>query len=143
MNGLLVLDACFTLRLLLPGPAQELYLDKVNSWQQENLILCAPALWLYEITSALNKAVYLQELTEREGREALGLALKLGVQLVPPDAELAGLAFDWTLRMNQAAAYDSFYLALAEGLECELWTADQRLANAAAVPWVHAFPEGK
>jgi predicted nucleic acid-binding protein len=47
------------------------------------------------------------------------------------------LAYDWTLRLKRAAACDSFYLALAETLHCELWTADQRLANAADVPWVH------
>ncbi len=46
------------------------------------------------------------------------------------------LAFDWTVRLNQAAAYDSFYLALAEALRCELWTADQHLYDAVGQPWV-------
>ncbi len=40
------------------------------------------------------------------------------------------------VRLNRAAAYDSFYLALAESLGCELWTADQRLHNAVDLPWV-------
>jgi predicted nucleic acid-binding protein len=47
-----------------------------------------------------------------------------------------GQAFDWTLRLRRVAAYDSFYLALAQRLGCELWTFDRRLANAAAAPWV-------
>ena len=42
---------------------------------------------------------------------------------------------------NRAAAYDSFYLALAEGLDCELWTADERLHNAAGVAWVKLLEE--
>ena len=46
-------------------------------------------------------------------------------------------AFAWTRRLNRAAAYDSFYLALAEGLQCDLWTADRRLFNAVDLPWVH------
>jgi predicted nucleic acid-binding protein len=46
------------------------------------------------------------------------------------------LAFDWTRRLRRAAAYDSYYLALADLLKCDLWTADQHLVDAAAVPWV-------
>ena len=48
----------------------------------------------------------------------------------------ARLAFDWTVRLKRAAAYDSFYLALAETMECELWTAEKRLCNAVDQPWV-------
>ena len=40
------------------------------------------------------------------------------------------------MRLNRAAAYDSFYLALAETLGSELWTTDNHLYNAAAQPWV-------
>jgi predicted nucleic acid-binding protein len=35
----------------------------------------------------------------------------------------------WELRAN-VTAYDAAYVALAEILNCELWTADQKLANA-------------
>jgi predicted nucleic acid-binding protein len=41
------------------------------------------------------------------------------------------------MQLKRAAAYDSFYLALAETLRSELWTADKRLVNAAGVSWVH------
>ena len=33
--------------------------------------------------------------------------------------------------LRQGAAYDAHYLALAESLDCELWTADQRFYGAA------------
>ncbi|MFQ5613908.1 MAG: type II toxin-antitoxin system VapC family toxin [Anaerolineae bacterium] len=39
--------------------------------------------------------------------------------------------------MKRAAAYDSYYLALAETLGCELWTADRRLHNIVDLPWLH------
>jgi predicted nucleic acid-binding protein len=58
------------------------------------------------------------------------------VRLVPPDAAQATLAYDWTLRLNRAAAYDSFYLALAETLGADLWTTDRRLSAAVGLPWV-------
>jgi predicted nucleic acid-binding protein len=33
-------------------------------------------------------------------------------------------------RFNRPAAYDAHYLALAEMMNCEFWTADERLFNA-------------
>jgi predicted nucleic acid-binding protein len=53
-----------------------------------------------------------------------------------PGEEQASRAFAWTRRLDRAAAYDSFYLALAEELNCDLWTVDHRLASAANQPWV-------
>jgi predicted nucleic acid-binding protein len=47
-------------------------------------------------------------------------------------------AFDLANRLNRPAAYDTHYLALAEHLDCEFWTADERLTNAvkSTLPWV-------
>ena len=35
------------------------------------------------------------------------------------------------LGLNQSSAYDTAYLALAESLSCEMWTADRRFARSA------------
>ena len=59
-----------------------------------------------------------------------------GVRVVAPDDELVRRAFEWTLRLDGAAAYDSFYLALAEELRCDLCTADRQLVRAVNRPWV-------
>ena len=61
------------------------------------------------------------------------------VELIPPDSNQVQAAFAWTLRLGRAAAYDSFYLALAETTSDGLWTADERLYNATKshIPWVH------
>ncbi len=40
----------------------------------------------------------------------------------------------WELRAN-VTPYDAAYIALAEVLNCELWTADQRLAKAPGPAW--------
>jgi predicted nucleic acid-binding protein len=111
----------------------------MTRWQAEGQGLCAPSLWLYELTSALAKASRFEALTGEEAHQALEQAYALGVRLFPPDATQARAALVWTLRLKRAAAYDSFYLALAESLGCDLWTADRHLANAAGVPWVHAI----
>lgn len=136
MTGRLVVDASFAFRLILPGPLQASFRERVAQWKNDGSELYAPTLWLYEMTSALCKAVRLGDLTPGEGRQALALAQRLGVRLIPPDDILARSAFEWTVRLNRAAACEGFYLALAEALQCELWTADLRLRNAVDLPWV-------
>ncbi|MBL7200947.1 MAG: type II toxin-antitoxin system VapC family toxin [Anaerolineae bacterium] len=142
MASCLVVDASFTLRLILPGPMQASFHERVRQWRTDRIELCAPTLWLYETTSALCKVVRLGELTPAEGRQALALAQSLGVRLIPPDDALAHSAFEWTLRLNRTAAYDSFYLALTEALQCELWTADRRLRNAVDRGWLRWIESG-
>ena len=133
----LVVDASFTFRLVLPGPEQDRFRSLVDGWLRDGYALFAPTLWVYETTSALCKVVRFGELTLEEGKHTLALAQTLGIQLLSPDAAQVRAAFDWTVRLERAAAYDSFYLAVAESLGCELWTADQRLYNAVNLPWVH------
>ncbi len=135
-----VLDASFTLCLLLPGPHREQCRALVTDWYVAGDRLCAPMLWLYEITSALSKGVHFGQISREEGQRALSLAQSLGVQLFPPDEVQSRLAFDWTMQLRRASAYDSFYLALAQTLDGELWTADKRLAQASGVPWVRLIP---
>jgi len=136
MNTYLVIDASFAFRLMLPGPDQKRCQTLVTQWHREGYVLCAPTLWLYEITSALCKGVHFGQITRDEGQQILILAQKLGVQLFAPDDAQTISAFDWTMRLKRAAAYDSFYLALAKTLRSELWTAE-RLVNAAGVSWIH------
>jgi predicted nucleic acid-binding protein len=66
------------------------------------------------------------------------------VRLFIPDIDQNRRAFEWTLRLKRASAYDSFYLALAHELECNFWTADKRLFNAlkeARLDWLHWIEE--
>jgi predicted nucleic acid-binding protein len=136
MSRPLVVDASFAFRLILPGPQQDEYRSLVLEWLERGQRLVAPTLWVYEMTSALCEVVRFGGLTPEEGARALALALALDIELVPPDEDLVRSAFAWTQRLDRGAAYDSFYLALAERLDCPLWTADQRLCDAANEAWV-------
>ena len=133
----LVIDASLAIRLILPDPRRAALRARMEGWLQEGYELVAPALWLYEMTTALCKAAFFGLITAEEAERSLPLVSALAIQLVAADAEQARLAFVWTRRLNRAAGYDSFYLALAESLNCELWTADRRLHNAVGLPWVH------
>ena len=133
----LVVDACFAIRLILPNPQRGAFRSQMERWLRDAYGLYAPDLWLYEMTAALCKAAFFGTVTADEAEHALQLVHELGIQLIAPDSEQTHRAFAWTRRLNRAAAYDSFYLALAESLGCELWTADRRLHNAVDQPWVH------
>ncbi len=137
MPAPIVVDASLTFRLLLPGPQQEQCRALVTGWLREGCELVATTLWVYEMTSAVCKLVHLGELSAEEGERVLAQLQAMEVRLMAPDAAQVQLAFNWTRRLERAAAYDSFYLALAETLGCPFWTADRHLVRAANTPWVH------
>ena len=69
--------------------------------------------------------------------------MSLGVGLHDPP-NLHPRALELASRLKQGAVYDVYYLALAESLGCELWTADQGLYRVASsgvgnVRWIGDF----
>lgn len=132
-----IVDANLAVALVLATPysvqAQALW----QRWSAEAVQVYAPDLWAYEVTSALRKAMSLTGMSLSEAEACLETLARLGVQLVPPTPELDRLALRWAGRLGQTVAYDAHYMALAETLGCDFWTADRRLAAAAGVSWVH------
>ncbi|HVC33638.1 MAG TPA: type II toxin-antitoxin system VapC family toxin [Chloroflexota bacterium] len=86
--------------------------------------------------------MHFEQLTRSQGQQALAEIAAMGVDLIAPDGAQTRHAFDWTIRLKRAPAYDSYYLALAETLGCDLWTADRRLVNAVNLPWVRMVDPG-
>jgi predicted nucleic acid-binding protein len=104
--------------------------------------LFAPRLWWYEVTSVIHHYRFAELISDSMAYTALEiLTTQLGVQ--PVDVPVRA-AFDWATRLHQKAAYDGFYLAAAEQLGAELWTADQALVNNARqkdASWVYWMGE--
>lgn len=141
-SDLVVIDASVALKAVLPNPQQACCLELVQTFIEVQPV--APALWTYETTSAIAKAVYFREITENEARLTLEKLDGLGVRLFVADREQNEAAFEWTLKLKRASAYDSYYLALAQALECDFWTADKRLFNSlqeAHIGWLHWIEE--
>ena len=74
----LVVDASLLFRLILPGPHQAKVEALVSGWLANGCVLCAPSLAVYELTSALSKAVHFHQITAAEGERALAVAQRLG-----------------------------------------------------------------
>jgi predicted nucleic acid-binding protein len=137
-----VIDASIAIKAILPNPLQGHCRALVQTFA--NVQPVAPALWVYETTSAISKAVHFEQLTENEGRRALEQVDALGVQLFVSDLEQNRIAFGWTLELRRGSAYDSFYLVLAQALDCDFWTADKKLFNALTdtqLNWLHWIEE--
>jgi predicted nucleic acid-binding protein len=126
-----VIDANLALALVLPLPyvlrATELY----DQWILSRVPLYVPLLWEYEVTSSVRKAVALSAIASVDGDDALERVLRLSVKRITPDRAMNASALVWAERLGQIAAFDAQYVALAERLGAELWTADRRLANKA------------
>jgi predicted nucleic acid-binding protein len=125
---IVVIDASLAVKAILPHAGQAAYQRLVSGLAGRQL--AAPALWMYEVANAFTRLVHAGQLTPAEGRAVLAQALRLDIALIAPDEAQSLPAFEWTLRLGRAAVYDSYYLALAETLQAEFWTADRRLANA-------------
>ncbi len=141
-NKLAIIDASLVIKAILPNPDLTRCQSILTRLIDRQLI--APALWIYEVTSALTKAVYFNLLTVSEGRAALDQAMALGVQVILPDMTQAHLSFDQTIRLNRVAAYDCFYLSTAEALNADLWTADKRIVSSfqnKKPDWLHYIDE--
>ncbi|MDZ7960315.1 MAG: type II toxin-antitoxin system VapC family toxin [Aulosira sp. DedQUE10] len=126
-------DASFIVRFLADISPDSVYQQKMYQWQTQGYTLVAPTLMIYEVCNAFHRAVVAGQITQDEGAELLDEAINLGVRFYG-DAELHRQAFNIAQRYSLAATYDAHYLALAEQLGIELWTADRRLFNAVASP---------
>lgn len=89
-------------------------------------VLAAPDLLRLEVMSVFRRQLTNGTLTSKQAANALEDLLSLPL-VIYPTAPL--LRRGWELRDN-ATAYDSCYVALAEALDCPLVTAGKRLVNA-------------
>jgi predicted nucleic acid-binding protein len=115
-----------------------------EQWKEDGVKVVAPALLLFELTSVLRNKVHRGLLSLEEGERAFDTVHRLPVQVLTPSG-LHRRAWELATRFNRPAAYDAHYLALAEMMDCEFWTADRRLCNVVKdeLPWVHWLRESE
>jgi predicted nucleic acid-binding protein len=139
-----VVDANVVLSLAIPFPYSQQAMQLMEMWAESSETLSAPLLLEYEITSALRKLIYLGDFSREEAFSTLTNILALRIHSYRPTAEHHQRALEWANFLGQSKAYDAQYLALAESLRAEFWTADRRLvrgAQEAGAQWVHWIGE--
>jgi len=142
MASPIVIDASLAVFSMLNTPQSAQAARLMDHLVQQGSQPFAPGLWWYEVTSVIHRYRFAGILPDSTAYTVLELlTTRLGVQKVDVPMRRA---FDWATRLHQKAAYDGFYLAAAEQLGAELWTADQALANNArqvGAGWVHWMGE--
>lgn len=129
MAGLVVVDSS----ILTASVLEETLTTKANhllsTWKSANVQLYAPFLFRYEIVASMRKAVYRKRISEERGLDLSKLLLKRNIKFYLDDS-LLERAYQLASQLKRMTAYDSQYLALAERLNCEFWTVDEKLFNA-------------
>ncbi len=138
--SLLCLDASFVVQLLIESVYSETASALLAKWDEAGCQFVAPTLICYEISNALHQAARHRQLTSAEAQRALEVAFSFNITLYG-DRALHQQALALAGVYSLPAAYDAHYLALAQRLGAELWTADRRLFNAVhgALPWVQCL----
>ena len=139
----LVIDANVAVRSILSETdSLKAFWEKVD---QENLTPCAPRLWMSETTSAIRSLVFQKAISAENAEDILRTIHGLRVEIINEDEELSLRALELAGKLGQSKTYDAFYLALAEKLVAEFWTADERLYNRCRkdlkLSWVHWIGE--
>lgn len=139
-NPAVCVDVSFILRLLMSGRREARVVQLWSGWREARRSIIAPTPLYYEVANALHRYTTHGELLRAEATEAMETVLELNITIYG-DADLHRHALDLAHRFSLPATYDAHYLALAERLGADFWTADQRLAHVVGpgLPWVHAL----
>jgi predicted nucleic acid-binding protein len=120
-----VVDASIVLKLLLPEAQSETVHRLWSRWVERDTEIVAPFLLADEVVSVLRNKGVRGELTPEGGDAAFAAFRSQEVSLLHPDGiedKAWALAKTWKLQTT----YDATYLAVAELLDYEFWTADRR-----------------
>ncbi|MEJ2211777.1 MAG: type II toxin-antitoxin system VapC family toxin [Anaerolineae bacterium] len=136
-NSWVCIDASLVIRLV-ADPSDKPVRDLWAGWNADRQPLAAPTLLYYEVTNGLYRYQKLGLMSGSSVQSALQAALALPIKLYG-DLVLHERARRMADRFSLSATYDAHYLALAQWLGGELWTADGRLARGVqpALAWVH------
>lgn len=115
----------------------------LSTCHEGKITLHAPQLLYYEFTAVVRKSAARGRLRHLSPDKILNELLRIDV-ILHFDKDLMRRAFAIATELNLPTAYDSQYLALAERLDCDFWTTDQRLVAATSatnlrVKWLGDF----
>lgn len=130
MSGSVVVDASLAIKWLVEEDDSDKAQALLQSWVSQDVARIAPFLMPFEVANGLHRRVLRGELNINHGTRMMAQLLELELELHHPPS-LHVRALELASQLRQGAAYDAHYLALAESLDCEFWTADQRFYRAA------------
>ena len=145
-SGSVVVDASVAVKWLLEEDDSDIAHALLRSWESQGVVYVAPCLIAFEVANALHRRVALGELPIRDCAHMIGTLLNSQLELHHAPG-LHGAALRLANRLGQRASYDAHYLALADTLGCDLWTADRQFYRAARptarnIRWIREHAAG-
>ena len=142
MSDFVVADASLAVKWLVDEDDSDKAHAILESWGREGRQIAAPPLLPPEVANALHRRVVGGDMEQEQAIVLIERLLASSIELHAPPG-LHARAIELAGELGQGAVYDCHYLALAEALGCELWTADARFQRAASAAFddVHALSE--
>jgi predicted nucleic acid-binding protein len=130
----IVVDASLVFRWFVAEDDSDRAVALLQRWAGNRTRITAPHFLVAEVANALHQRVRQGHMTveEAEARMEEVLSPRLGIDFYDA-SNLHPRAVQLANQLRQPAVYDSIYLALAEALGGELWTADRNFHRAASV----------
>jgi len=147
VNGYVVVDASLAVKWVLKEPYAEKALALAEEWAVAGTRPSAPCLLLVEVTNVLHCRATPGHISLSQARELLAGLLNMGIE-IRESPQIHFRAMELAQELQKPAVYDTHYLALADILECDLWTADERFFNSVRdghprVRWLGDFRAGR
>jgi predicted nucleic acid-binding protein len=124
------IDASFLLKLFLPEERSDKAHEIWSSWIENSVEVVAPTLIMFEAASVIRNKLHRKLINETDASEIIERMKRIDMTLVYTD-ELLESAWEIGSQLRVPVLYDCFYLALAQLLKAPLWTADEKLYQAA------------
>ena len=143
MNGVAVVDASLAAKWLLEEDNSDRARALARKWADDGTLPVAPHLLPIEVANVLHRRVVRGDLSLEMAVRLVETLMSSGMEL-RESPQIHVRALELADELGQGAVYDSHYLALAESMGCDLWTADERFFRAAiresfAVNWIGNF----
>lgn len=132
-----VVDTSLVVKWILAERHRPEAMALLRQWERVYTRPIAPSWFACEVGNAFYRRYVRGEISLSSAQQAVGDILRI-VELRDIAPPIVQRALEYAARFSQPAAYDSQFLALAEALGCELWTADERFWNTvrSSLPWV-------
>lgn len=127
---MVVVDASIAVKWLVSEIDSEIAERLLREWARDDVEVFAPMMILTEVSNALFKKAKSELIGSSDVGRLLGQFMNSGIifqESVAMHERAIGLALD----LDEQDSYDCHYLALAEALDCEFWTADRAFYNVA------------
>ncbi len=129
MSEFVVVDASVAFKWLVEEENSDKATALVRLSDDDGVQLAAPTIMPFEVANALHRRVVRGDLSLETAVELIQRLISIGVKLHQP-LSIHQRALQLANQFSQGAVYDAHYLALAETLDCEMWTADRKFHRA-------------